>query len=53
MDMDSGGKERTNIANLDEFTLWSSESDGGEVESKDGFKEHHGTGSRSKRSKMR
>jgi hypothetical protein len=44
-------RERTNIANLDDITLWSSESDGGEVESKDGFEEHHGACSRSKRSK--
>jgi hypothetical protein len=44
-------RERTNIADLDNVTLWSSESDGGEVESKDGFEEHHGACSRSKRSK--
>jgi hypothetical protein len=44
-------RERTNITNLDYFTLWSSESDGGEVESEDGFEEHHGARSRSKRSR--
>lgn len=46
-------RQRTNIASLDEFTLWSSESDGGEVESKDGFGEHHGARSTSKGSKSK
>jgi hypothetical protein len=32
-----------------EPTLWSSESGSGEIESKDGFDEHHGARSRSKR----
>ena len=43
--------EHTDVANIDDITLWSSESDSGEVESKGDFEEHHCARGKSKRSK--
>lgn len=42
---------RTNVAKVNEITLWSSEDESGKIESEGGFNEHHGARSRSKRSR--